>query len=271
MTVQLPPPEALLALGADYNRHNDALNSLSIMEINSARPATAVGRQIPRTQHLATSALHIVDALNHQRMYHSPSIRSAYARIRQLAHLALDAADHLLDAEDILDDARVGAPSEDGAPLTAEEARAEVRDRLVLVRDLTALGADDTLATAELLATEMRRQHLLPANRSLDLSPAQHTALRAVAQGHVTIDRHDDKPRVSRDDLRISISTIRSLEARGLVGREETPRILHDERVHLTADGCRTLAASFGHPRSPALATTRPAQPQATTAPARTR
>ncbi|MEU5000451.1 hypothetical protein [Streptomyces sp. NPDC021622] len=154
-------------------------------------------------------------------MDHSLGIRSSYARIRQLAYLALAAADHLL------------------------EARSEVRDRLVLVRDLTSLGADDALATAELLVTEMRRQRLLPADQLLDLSPAQHTALRAVVQGHVTIDRHDDKPRVSRDELRISISTIRSLEARGLGGREETPRILHGERVHLTADGCRTLAAGF--------------------------
>ncbi|MFE0135781.1 hypothetical protein ACFWY6_30045 [Streptomyces sp. NPDC059037] len=104
MAAQLSPPEALLALAADYNRHNDALNSLAIMEINGTSPATAVSKQIPRTQHLADSALHIVDALNHQRMCHS------------------------------LDDARVGAPSEDGPPLTLPEARPEVRDRLVLVR-----------------------------------------------------------------------------------------------------------------------------------------
>ncbi|AZM57990.1 hypothetical protein DMA15_30005 [Streptomyces sp. WAC 01529] len=171
----------------------------------------------------------------------------------------------------MLDDTRVGAPSEHGVPLTAEEAREEVRGRLILVRDLTALGADDALATAELLTVEMRHQRLLPAGRSLDLSPAQRTALRAVARGFVTIDRHTDKPRVSHDDVRVSISTIRSLEARGLLNREETPRILHDERVHLTADGCRTLAASFGHPRPPALTAARPAQPRATATPARSR
>ncbi len=271
MTVHPSPPEALLALGADYNRHNDALHSLYVMEINGAKPATAVGRQIPRTQHLAKSALHIVEALNEQPMFPSPGIRSVYARIRQLAHLALGAADHLLDAEDILDDTRVGAPSEHGVPLTAEEAREEVRGRLILVRDLTALGADDTLATAELLTTEMRQQRLLPAGRSLDLSPAQHAVLRAVAQGFVTVDRHTDKPRVSRDDVRVSISTVRSLEARGLLGREETPRVLHDERLHLTAEGCRTLAASFGHPRPPALTAAHPAEPRATATPARSR
>ncbi|MEU7646345.1 hypothetical protein [Streptomyces huasconensis] len=271
MTVHPSPPAALLALGADYNRHNDALHSLYVMEINGAKPATAVGKQIPRTQHLAKAALHIVEALNEQPMFPSPGIRSVYARIRQLAHLALDAADHLLDAEDILDDTRVGAPSEHGVPLTAEEAREEVRGRLILVRDLTALGADDALATAELLTTEMRQQRLLPADRSLDLSSAQHSALRAVAQGFVTVDRHTDKPRVSRDDVRVSISTIRSLEARGLLNREESPRVLHDERLYLTAEGCRTLAASFGHPRPPALSTARPAEPRATATPARSR
>ncbi|MEV0259036.1 hypothetical protein AB0H82_32830 [Streptomyces sp. NPDC050732] len=271
MTVQLLPAEALLALGADYNRHNDALHSLYVMEINGASPATAVSRQIPRTQHLAKSALHIIDALNEQPMYPSAGIRAVYARVRQLGHLALDATDHLLDAEDILDDIRVGAPSQDRLPLTAKEAREEVRGRLVLIQNLTALGADDTLAAAELLTTEMRQQRLLPAGQSHDLSPAQHAALRAVAQGFVTIDRHDNKPRVSHDDLRVSISTIRSLEARGLLNREETPRILHDERVHLTAEGCRTLAASFGRSRSPALTTARPAQPRAGVTPARSR
>lgn len=275
MTAQLSPPVQLLALAADYSRYNDALYSLVTKDIDGASPATAVGKQVPRAQHLARSALDVVDALNHQRIYRGPGIRSVYARIRQLAHLALDSADHLMDAEDILDDARAGVPSEalleDGPPLTPQGARAEVRNRLLLVRDLTALGAEDALAAAELVATEMRRQHLLPATQPLGLSPAQLTALRAIAQGHVTIARPADKLRTNRDDLRVSISTLRSLEARGLVGREETPRILHDERAHLTADGCRALVASFGHPRPAALTTARPAQPKAAATPARSR
>ncbi|MEW1725145.1 hypothetical protein [Streptomyces sp. NPDC093109] len=59
----------------------------------------------------------------------------------------------------------------------------------------------------------------------------------------------DDKPLIRRDDTRVSISTIRSLESRGLVTREPCPLWLADERVHLTTDGCRGLAATFGRTR----------------------
>ncbi|MDK1348495.1 hypothetical protein QNO09_35535 [Streptomyces sp. 378] len=88
------------------------------------------------------------------------------------------------------------------------------------------------------------------------LSPTQDAALRAVAQGEVTIS--DDKPYLRRDDLRVSVSTIRSLESRGLVAREPCLLWLQDERVHLTADGCHGLAAAFGRPRAPALTSARP-------------
>lgn len=80
------------------------------------------------------------------------------------------------------------------------------------------------------------------------------------------INRLSDKPYVSRDDIRITISTIRSLESRGLVAREPYPLQLHDERVHLTADGRRSLAATFGRPRPPALTAARPASRLAATA-----
>ncbi|MGY5133350.1 hypothetical protein ACWGJW_13250 [Streptomyces nigrescens] len=44
-----------------------------------------------------------MDTLNAQPMYHSPAIHAVYARVRQLAHLASDAVDHLIDAVDLLD------------------------------------------------------------------------------------------------------------------------------------------------------------------------
>jgi hypothetical protein len=96
------------------------------------------------------------------------------------------------------------------------------------------------------------------------LSPAQDAALRAVAQGEVTT--ADDKPPVRRDDIRVSISTIRSLESRGLVAREPCPFWLQDERAHLTADGCHGLAAAFGRPRAPALTAARSASSPVTSA-----
>ncbi|MBT2527557.1 hypothetical protein J7E91_19540 [Streptomyces sp. ISL-99] len=198
-----------------------------------------------------------MDVLNAQPMYHSPAIRTVYARVRQLAHLATDAADHLLDAVDILDDTRAGIPVQGEGPLlTHEQALGEAGSRLALVRDLTALGAPDALAPAELFVTERRRRGVHPLHQPPALSPAQDAALRAVAQGEVTI--ADDKPYARRDDIRVSISTIRSLESRGLVAREPCPLWLHDERVHLTSSGYRDLAATFGRPQPPALTTARP-------------
>ncbi|WP_432012729.1 hypothetical protein [Streptomyces cucumeris] len=203
--------------------------------------------------------------LNAQRMYHGPAVRTVYTRVRQLAHLATDAADHLLDAVDILGDTRAGLPVQgDGPLLTHQQAREEAGSRLTLVRDLTALGAPDAVAAAELFATERRHRgaHLLPQPPAL--SSAQDAALRAVAQGEVTIT--DDKPYLRSNDLRVSISTIRSLESRSLVAREPCPIWLQDERVHLTPDGCHVLTAAFSRTRAPALTAARPAASQSPTA-----
>ncbi|MEU0844039.1 hypothetical protein ABZ370_31810 [Streptomyces sp. NPDC005962] len=263
----VPACEQLLLLAADFTRHNDALTRL---RLTGSSPTTALTHQTALTQHLAYSALHIVDAIDAQSMYHSPAIRTVYARVRQLAYLATDAADHLLDAVDILDSARAGLPAQ-GVPLvTYEQAMDEAGSRLALVRDLTALGAHDAVTAAELVVTDRRRRGVSPLHQPPALSAAQDAALRAIAQGEVTI--AFGKPYVRRDDIRLSISTVRSLESRGLVAREPCPLWLHDERVHLTADGCRGLAATFGRPRRPALTAGRPsARPAATAARSATR
>ncbi|MFF3979713.1 hypothetical protein [Streptomyces sp. NPDC001828] len=78
----------------------------------AANPTTVLTQQTDTAQHLARSALAIAETLGHQpSMYHSPVIRAVFARVRQLAHLATDAADHLIDAVDILNDTRAGLPS----------------------------------------------------------------------------------------------------------------------------------------------------------------
>ncbi|MFD9327819.1 hypothetical protein [Streptomyces sp. NPDC060065] len=255
-----------MLLGADFTRYNDALLR---HRINGPSPSTFLAAQASAAQHLARAALDIVDTLNAQRMYHSPVIRSVYARVRQLAHLATDTADHLLDAAEILDHTRAGLPVElDDSllvVLTGQQALGEAGSRLTLVRDLTALGADDALTAAEAYVAErLRRGFSLPHQPPV-LTAAQNAALRAVARGEVTI--ADNKPYVRADDLRVTISTVRALEARGLVTREECPLWLTDERVHLTPDGCRDLAAAFGRPKLPTLPRARPAPalPEATT------
>ncbi|AXG82930.1 hypothetical protein DVK44_27180 [Streptomyces paludis] len=212
-----------------------------------------------------------MDLLNAEPIYHSPAIRAVYARVRQFAHLTADATDLLLGAVDLLDDTHAGIPVQDEGRLltllTYQQALDEADSRVTLVRNLTVLGAQDALTTAELYVTERRRGvHPLP--QPLPLSPAQNAVLRSVAQGEVTVT--DDKPLVRRDNTRVSISTIRSLESRGLVTREPCPLWLADERVHLTTDGCRGLAATFGRPRPSVSTTTRPAS-RPTTAHAATR
>lgn len=242
------------------------------LDLNGSTPVTVLDTQTESAQHLARAARTIVDTLNAQSIYQSPEIRAVYARVRQLAHLATDAADHLIDAVDILDDTRAGIPVELGddflAVLTEQQARQEAGRRFTLVASLTALGASDALATAELFVSERRRRGFVPEHQPPALSPAQTTTLRAVARGDVAIT--SGKPYLRREDLRVSISTIRALESRGLVMREDCPDWFRDERLHLTAAGRRDLAASFARPRPTGLAT-RPAPPVPTAAASRSR
>ncbi|GAA2647529.1 hypothetical protein [Streptomyces lunalinharesii] len=194
-------------------------------------------------------------------MYHSPVIRAVYARVRQLAHLATDAADHLIDAEDILIHTQAGLPVELGddvlAVLSEQGARQEIGRRFTLVAELTALGASDAVATAEQYVAERRRYSYVPEHQPPALSRTQSSTLHAIARGDVTIS--DGRPYHRREGVRFSISTIRALENRGLITREDCHLWLVDERVHLSPAGHRDLAASFAHPRPAALATTRPA------------
>ncbi|MFB1044231.1 hypothetical protein [Streptomyces chrestomyceticus] len=98
---------------------------------------------------------------------HSPDIRTVYARVRQLARLAIDTANYLLDAEDILDDTHAGVPVKgDGPLLTYRQALQTANSRLILVRKLTAPGPQDTLTAAELFVTERRRRGEIPPPRS---------------------------------------------------------------------------------------------------------
>lgn len=197
-------------------------------------------------------------------MYHSPVIRAVYARIRQLAHLATDAADHLIDAEDILIHAQAGLPMELGDGFLAvpsePDARQEIGRRFTLVSELTALGAFDAVASAEQYVAERRHYGYLPEHQPSALSRTQSSTLHAIARGDVTIS--DGRPYHRREGVRFSISTIRALESRGLITREDCHLWLVDERVHLSPAGRRDLAASFAYPRPAALSTRRPAAPQ---------
>ncbi|MCL2728395.1 MAG: hypothetical protein FWE15_00045 [Actinomycetia bacterium] len=143
-------------------------------------------QQTDTAQQLARSALAIVDTLSHQpSMYHSPVIYSVFARVRQLAHLATDAADHLIDAADILSDTREGLPIELDddvlAVLTDQQALHEASRRFDLAASLTALGATDALATAEIYVAERRHRGFLPAH--VDGQPIPHPERHVMGRG----------------------------------------------------------------------------------------
>ncbi|GAA2678180.1 hypothetical protein GCM10010400_46730 [Streptomyces aculeolatus] len=260
------PAEHLLDLAIQFTRHNDDLARLRVTlarhGLSGSSPATALTDHAAFTQRLANAALDIVEVLKAQPMYLSPAIRTVYARVWQLAYLVSDSTDHLLDAVNIIDDARAAIPGPTGVPLSHKEALGEAGRRVDLVRDLTALGGGDAVATAELYVTDRRRWGVPPPHQPPSLSPTQHAALRAVAQGEVTI--ANGKPHLHRDGIRLSISTIRSPESSGLVTRAPCPLLLHDERIHLTPDGRRGLTATFGRQQALKPTTTRPAARPAT-------
>jgi hypothetical protein len=242
-------PERLLLLGADFTRHHDVL-----LRLNSAHPAhatVAAAEHLPAAQTLARGALDAREAIRAAPGLHSsPDIERAVTRMTQLATLAVVAADHLLDAVDLLSTAVFPNAGQKAATGLTGPQRAEAAHHIRLAEQLTGLGAEDCLGAAGFLARALRRQHPGVFRPPPALSPAQQAALEAVAAGRVTLDRQEDKVLVERGTGRIAITTIRSLESRGLVRREPCALWLHDERPHLTTDGCTALAAALGRPRS---------------------
>ncbi|MGM9335986.1 hypothetical protein [Streptomyces murinus] len=261
MTAAPTVPERLLGLGADFTRHHDALTDIALL--HGPDPGGNLARRSTAAQALAREALDVAEALRTMPgLRHSPEVKAAAERAVQLAALAVLSTDHLLDAADILREARHAS----GKPEVVRQHRLEVGRHITLAARLTSLGNEDCVATARLVAVELHRQQLAPRLRPPALSPAQRAALEAVASGRVTLARHLDKTRLGRGDVRVSISTIRSLEGRGLVHREPCALVLHDERIHLTRDGRRALTAVLTRPRPTAPTTARPAvRPAATT------
>ncbi|MBZ3904412.1 hypothetical protein [Streptomyces griseiscabiei] len=72
MTNPTAPAEHLLLPAADFTRHNDALAGI---HLGTSGPATALTHHTDLTQHLAESALYIVNVLNARPMYRSRVIR----------------------------------------------------------------------------------------------------------------------------------------------------------------------------------------------------
>ncbi|GGL68033.1 hypothetical protein GCM10010095_61160 [Streptomyces anthocyanicus] len=240
-------PERLLHLGADFTRHRDTLNRISTL--NGLNLTKAVAEHIPVTQALARGALDLrqkVDSASG--LSRSREACCAAERLMQLANLAVLSADHLSTAAGLSYNA-----------VCHHSYLGKAENHISLAQQLTSLGAEDCLTAAGLLAPQMRRRNLIPAQRPPALTAAQHAALRSVAAGRVLISQAVGKPLVEPGQERLTNTTIRSLESRGLVSRRHAAFPPGFTRLCLTEDGSRTLAAALGQPRSAPPTTSRPA------------
>lgn len=199
--------ERLLALGGDFTRHHDTLQALTLLR--DPNPAAALSQHIPTTHTLAEEAQEVSEALHQiEQHYRSPDLRAGIERPVQLAALATLAADHLQDTADLLQDAK---PPGGRGPALLQAGR-----RAVLAGKLTSLGAEDCLATASLLAREMRRRRIAPVQQPPSLSLAQHRVLEADAASRVTVGQQGEL-QVLRGKVRVTIATVHALEVRGLL------------------------------------------------------
>ncbi|MGW2477924.1 hypothetical protein [Streptomyces sp. NPDC001665] len=135
-------PEELLLLSADFTRHNDSLSLL-----NGASPSNLLTDQTALTQNLAKSALRTREVLAACPIYPSTAVQDVDARIRQLAHLAANAAQLLIDAVDIMVAAGDGGPIDRRSFLDFKHS-AETAQRVDMVKGLTRLGPQDAVAAA---------------------------------------------------------------------------------------------------------------------------
>lgn len=218
-----PPsaPEQLLDLAGDFSRHNDALAAL-----NATAPS-ATGNllhHVAFTQSLARETLATIAAIKRQPLHHTYQVQDTLVRLKQLAYLTTQAADHLLDAMDILRTAREqGAQNPDQRAAHPEPIRAASR-RIQLARELSALAPEAIVEAAEHIARESHRQKAADADaQEIRLSPAQYTALRAAASGHVLATDLFGKQSASIRSNRLPITTVRSLQAKHLLQHEMLP------------------------------------------------
>ncbi|WP_031046021.1 hypothetical protein [Streptomyces sp. NRRL F-5650] len=228
---EVPPPptptERLLALADRYTQHNDTLD---LLLTESAEPVPA--SHVEAAQGLVTETLAAIKALHDERLYASAELSDAVVRLKQLAYLSTASAGH--------------GPQ--------------------MARELTALAPEAVLDSATRVAGEIRRRHwssAAPPDKSL--SAAQHTALHEIVRGHVVVTGSAERQYVHHRTARVLISTVRSLESKGLIARKArsaSPAYIGgppQDRVHLTPAGVTVLATVLAlPPATPAGRSPRP-------------
>ncbi|MFI1677392.1 hypothetical protein [Streptomyces sp. NPDC020607] len=210
------PVEQLLHLAGECTRHNDAIDvHLSTGAGAGSVAHAASARTLAHDTHAA------LRAIRDQRLNNSMELAHTQIRLRQLGFLSAVSADY--------------------NPAAA--------------RELTALATDTVMDSASAVALQMLRRdptgHRAPAAR---LTPIQHSALEQIARGHVVANSSLGREYTRSHEPKISMSTLRSLEAENLAERAPATACppYHggplQDRVRLTPAGIATLATVLARP-----------------------
>ncbi|MEE4494999.1 hypothetical protein [Streptomyces sp. BE230] len=208
-----PPPtpvERLLHLADQYTQHNDALDLL-LRTTAPSEPDTHADSAL----RLAADTQSAIKAIQGERLYESVELAETVMRLQQLAFLATASGG-----------LRAGT-----------------------ARGLTALAPEAAVNCAVTLAAETRRRRWASAPvADQRLTAVQCDALAEIARGHVVAGSSLDREFTRSREPKVLTSTLRALEAKGLV--ERTVNSAHaayiggppQDRVRLTAPGITSLA-----------------------------
>ncbi|MFB6987933.1 hypothetical protein ACFC0C_16450 [Streptomyces sp. NPDC056178] len=246
-----------LSLAAEFTRLNDRLHAET-----TAGKAAKLLDAVVETRRLTESTLDSIKAVHSKPMRFTATVRETGTSLRQVGYLATGAADHLIESLDILHKAR---PTVTGPEASQQYVQARIRaaQEVTAARELLAAAPSTCADVAESLATELRRQHQTAAiGPHVPLSPSQFTALQAVARGRVNVFQGAGKEWASsREKNRLTIATIRSLEAKELILLEPCPGLFATQRPHLTLAGRHVLLELAARPGPPRTATRLAAMP----------
>lgn len=252
----LTPVERLLTLAGEFTRHNDTIDLIR----PTADSPPDLEAHAGSANDLAHESLAAVKAVHDQQLYASADLVDALVRIKQLAYLSSEAARHLTEAQEAL----AAAPEHSGLP-------EGVSHQIQLARELTALAAGAVVESATAIARETQRRRPAAATAAADLTPAELSALHAAARGHVVMTQSLGREYVHSRDHRVRISTLRSLESKGLIAREpgSAPPAFYSglpqDRIRLTRGGTGAVAALLAVPTATPTISAPAAAPAPTT------
>ncbi|MEW1699024.1 hypothetical protein ACIQCR_31185 [Streptomyces sp. NPDC093249] len=242
----------LLSLAAHFTRQQDALSQAPLYSTLFANLGPHLHRHLAGTTELAEHAHHVRTVVDTHRKADLAHDVYAASRVTQLAFLASNADSLLTTAIGRYESAGPGSRDEE------EELLRQVAEPVRQARELIRHAAGDAVdAAADFARSASRRRRSATASphgppvRGARLSNAQHTALRAVARGLVTV--REDVAVVFSGTHGLSVTTLRSLRTRDLTEHHPFAPATAAHRVALSPRGRLVLAATLASPSGTAL------------------